>query len=68
MKSVLDSADRTLVIVTPPVTSLVVHVVGPVAPDPDGTADAIVAGLTPPRARAAKWRRRPTVVMRGITG
>jgi len=45
---VRDSTDQTLVIVTPLVTSLVVYVVvGLIGPEPDDTADAIVAALSP---------------------
>ncbi|MEU1351371.1 sodium:solute symporter family protein [Streptomyces sp. NPDC005776] len=49
VKFVLDSTDQTLVIVTPLVTSLVVYVVvGLLAPEPDATADAIVAAVSGP--------------------
>ncbi|MEV0749445.1 Na+:solute symporter (plasmid) [Streptomyces sp. NBC_00184] len=49
VKFVLDSTDQTLVIVTPLVTSLVVYVVvGLIAPEPDATADAIVAAVSGP--------------------
>lgn len=48
VKSVLESTDQTLVIVTPLVTSLVVYIaVGLISPEPDDTADAIVAALSP---------------------
>ncbi|AWL36950.1 MULTISPECIES: sodium:solute symporter family protein [Streptomyces] len=48
VKFVLDSADQTLVIVTPLATSLVVYLlVGLISPEPDDTADAIVAALSP---------------------
>ncbi|WP_406099167.1 sodium:solute symporter family protein [Streptomyces sp. NBC_01013] len=49
VKFVLDSTDQTLIIVTPLVTSLVVYVVvGLLAPEPDATADAIVAAVSGP--------------------
>ncbi|MGW1818261.1 hypothetical protein ACWCQM_32435 [Streptomyces sp. NPDC002125] len=48
VKFVLDSTDQTLVIVTPLATSLVVYiVVGLITSEPDDTADAITAALSP---------------------
>lgn len=48
VKFVLESTDQTVVIVTPLVTSLVVYVVvGLLGPEPDATADAIVAAVSP---------------------
>ncbi|MET7645216.1 sodium:solute symporter family protein [Streptomyces sp. NPDC005426] len=65
VKFVLDSTDQTLVIVTPLVTSLVVYVVaGLLAPEPDETADAIVAAVSGPDGDdepAAAARPQPVV-------
>ncbi|MFE4956416.1 hypothetical protein ACFRCW_20480 [Streptomyces sp. NPDC056653] len=48
VKFVLESGDQTVIIVTPLVTSLVVYVViGLLSPEPDATADAIVAAVSP---------------------
>ncbi|MFI5632442.1 sodium:solute symporter family protein [Streptomyces sp. NPDC051664] len=48
VKFVLGSADQTAIIATPLVTSLVVYVVvGLLSPEPDATADAIVAAVSP---------------------
>ncbi|MGW5273976.1 enolase C-terminal domain-like protein [Streptomyces sp. NPDC004044] len=48
VKFVLESTDQTVIIVTPLVTSLVVYVVvGLLGPEPDATADAIVAAVSP---------------------
>ncbi|WP_328628865.1 Na+:solute symporter [Streptomyces sp. NBC_00353] len=48
VKFVLESTDQTVIIVTPLVTSLVVYVVvGLLSPEPDATADAIVAAVSP---------------------
>ncbi|MFF3059472.1 sodium:solute symporter family protein [Streptomyces sp. NPDC057909] len=48
VKFVLESTDQTVIIVTPLVTSLVVYVVvGLLSPEPDTTADAIVAAVSP---------------------